>query len=58
VTYGRSDVDRTVLALATLQADRVETAELVAGQRTQVVLEFALVPDALVVAADDAGDRE
>ena len=54
VTYGCSDVDHTVLALATLLADRVEAARLVAGGRRRVMLEFALVPDAMIV---EAGDR-
>jgi hypothetical protein len=54
VTYGRSDLDQTVLPLATLLADRVETAPLAAGERSRVALEFALVPDAMVVGADDA----
>ena len=50
VTYGRSDVDGTVPALAML-ADRAEAAVLAAGDQTQVVLEFPLVPDALLVGA-------
>ena len=57
VTYGRSDVDHSVLALATLLADRVEAAGLVAGGRTRVLLEFALAPDAVTTDADEAGDH-
>jgi hypothetical protein len=57
VTYCHSDVDHTVLPLASLLADRVETGGLVDGERSRVVLEFALVPDALIADADAAGDR-
>jgi hypothetical protein len=55
VTYGRSAVDDPVLPLAMLLADRVETAVLRPSERTRVILEFALVPDALLVDPDEAG---
>jgi hypothetical protein len=49
VTYGPSDVDDADLPLATLLADRVETAVLRPGDRTRVILEISLVPGTVLM---------
>ena len=59
VTYGRSDLDHTVLALATLSRTGWRFPRSSRG-RTRVLLEFALMPEAVivdVVDVVDAGDR-
>ena len=53
VTYGRS-ADHAVFPLATLLADRVETAAGRGGEQTRVILEFPLVPHALLVDANES----
>lgn len=58
ITYGRSDADHSVLPLATLLADRVETAPGGAGEQTRVILEFPLVPQRLLVDANDPTGAE
>jgi hypothetical protein len=55
VTYGRSDADYAVLPLATLVTEHVETASDPASERTRVILEFPLVPHALLADAAKAG---